>query len=219
MKSRADRNLVLFIILSFTFSLLLTTIQVDAQAYRAHCKKRCKANKILCTDSTLPGSSGNGSCATTCVDSYLACDSACANAGNPNTCRQGCNSTLSTCTTGCSGATATCNNTYVECINSCNRIPDCTSDSMCTSGGCTNGKCDPSCTSNTRCKSLLGPDGICVKKTGARIGRCLLAFIDNGILTSRDSVLALNDDCERDDAPIRELLFPNVGWQADGASN
>lgn len=162
-------------------ALLLMTTPSYAQSYRTLCKKRCKVNKVICTDSTLPstgGGSSNGTCATNCVDNYLDCDAACANS-DPN-CSRNCNNSLASCTSNCSSRTTgnqgrtSCNDVYSMCITSCDRIPDCTSDALCPSGVCANGRCEPACTTNTQCRRRLGPDGRCIKNPGATRGRCML---------------------------------------------
>ena len=143
---------------------------------RELCQSRCRVNKVICTDSTLPGGGSAGSslgCEGDCVDDYLTCRFECRTSSN-RSCGLDCSDGLTRCTNSCRPATAACNDIFVACRNSCDDAPRCTQNAHCNGQVCQDGNCIAACKSTAQCKTRMGPDAICIQ-TGPNKGKCMLS--------------------------------------------
>ena len=149
----------------------------QAQSFKQHCQARCTANKLLCTESTLPnivpGGGTAAGCTNDCVATQRTCETRCTGR-NAAACRQTCNQSLSSCTTACSNRVQRCNDQFVSCRTRCDTRPQCVLNSDCGGGTCVNGTCEAPCNTNQQCQQRMGPDSRCIVPPNTRIGRCAL---------------------------------------------
>jgi hypothetical protein len=168
--------------LTLVAGLLVTgALAVSSEAsadLRELCENRCRMNKVICTDSSIPLGGGSGSatrCQRGCVDDYIDCGAVCLETDPHPSCALACSGEMSSCANQCRPAapsTAACNDAYVGCRNSCSAAPRCTNNAHCDGKVCQDGQCNPPCTNDTWCRRRIGPDAICMR-SGPDRGKCL----------------------------------------------